>query len=136
MESSRSCRCSAPCESCPWPPTNEYRSRRTSRCVESGRLPTTAARRHSWLVGLWAGELQRREPALPMRRTDQDVVRRDAVGGVCNLRRGRRRTERSRVGEDLLSSRAAAVSSGSSRPTTPEPSDTKIERVFVDDEDR
>lgn len=31
---------------------------------------------HSWLVGLWAGELQRPEPALPMRRTEQDVARR------------------------------------------------------------
>ncbi len=31
---------------------------------------------HSWLVGLWAGELQRKEPALPARHSDQDVVRR------------------------------------------------------------
>ncbi|HEY3802018.1 MAG TPA: hypothetical protein VGL61_05395 [Kofleriaceae bacterium] len=31
---------------------------------------------HTWLVGLWAGELQGSEPALPMRHTEQDVVRR------------------------------------------------------------
>ena len=31
---------------------------------------------HTWLVGLWAGELQRPEPALPQRHTDHDVVRR------------------------------------------------------------
>jgi hypothetical protein len=31
---------------------------------------------HTWLVGLWAGELQRKEPALPARHTDQDVIRR------------------------------------------------------------
>ncbi len=31
---------------------------------------------HSWLVGLWAGELQREEPALPARHTDQDAIRR------------------------------------------------------------
>lgn len=30
---------------------------------------------HTWLVGLWAGELQRKEPALPARHTDPDVVR-------------------------------------------------------------
>jgi len=42
------------------------------------RVPPDEVRElyHSWLVGLWAGELQRREPALPMRRTEQDVVRR------------------------------------------------------------
>lgn len=42
------------------------------------RVPPDEVRElyHSWLVGLWAGELQRPEPALPMRRTDQDVVRR------------------------------------------------------------
>lgn len=28
---------------------------------------------HTWLLGLWAGELQREEPALPARHTDQDV---------------------------------------------------------------
>jgi DNA-binding transcriptional MerR regulator len=31
---------------------------------------------HTWLVGLWAGELQRKEPALPARHTDQDAIRR------------------------------------------------------------
>jgi len=31
---------------------------------------------HTWLVGLWAGELQRSEPALPARNTDQDAARR------------------------------------------------------------
>ncbi|HEY4178846.1 MAG TPA: hypothetical protein VGM90_18495 [Kofleriaceae bacterium] len=31
---------------------------------------------HTWLVGLWAGELQRNEPALPARHTDQDGIRR------------------------------------------------------------
>jgi DNA-binding transcriptional MerR regulator len=31
---------------------------------------------HTWLVGLCAGELQRAEPALPARNSDQDVTRR------------------------------------------------------------
>jgi hypothetical protein len=31
---------------------------------------------HAWLVGLWAGELQRREPALPIRHTEHDATRR------------------------------------------------------------
>jgi hypothetical protein len=31
---------------------------------------------HTWLVGLCAGELQRSEPALPARNSDQDVTRR------------------------------------------------------------
>ena len=31
---------------------------------------------HTWLVGLWAGELQRKEPALPARHTEQDATRR------------------------------------------------------------
>jgi len=31
---------------------------------------------HTWLVGLWAGELQRKEAALPARHTDQDAIRR------------------------------------------------------------
>ncbi len=31
---------------------------------------------HTWLVGLWAGELQRSEPALPARHSDRDVIRR------------------------------------------------------------
>ncbi len=31
---------------------------------------------HAWLVGLWAGELQRKEPARPARHADQDAIRR------------------------------------------------------------
>lgn len=31
---------------------------------------------HTWLVGLWCGELQRPEPALPPRHSDQDASRR------------------------------------------------------------
>ena len=31
---------------------------------------------HTWLVGLWSGELERKEPALPARHTDQDAIRR------------------------------------------------------------
>jgi hypothetical protein len=31
---------------------------------------------HTWLVGLWAGELQRAEPALPARHSEQDAIRR------------------------------------------------------------
>jgi DNA-binding transcriptional MerR regulator len=31
---------------------------------------------HTWLVGLWAGELQRKVPALPARNTDQEAIRR------------------------------------------------------------
>lgn len=30
----------------------------------------------TWLLGLWSGELQRNEPALPARHTDQDAIRR------------------------------------------------------------
>ncbi|MBX3155529.1 MAG: helix-turn-helix domain-containing protein [Deltaproteobacteria bacterium] len=30
---------------------------------------------HTWLVGLWAGELRRQEPALPARHNDQDAIR-------------------------------------------------------------
>src|SRR6185503_9723003 len=42
------------------------------------RVPPDEVRElyHSWLVGLWAGELQRSEPALPMRGTEEDVARR------------------------------------------------------------
>lgn len=41
------------------------------------RVPPDEVRElyHTWLVGLWAGELQRAEPALPMRHTDQDAAR-------------------------------------------------------------
>jgi DNA-binding transcriptional MerR regulator len=31
---------------------------------------------HTWLVGLWAGELQRQEPALPSRHSEQEAIRR------------------------------------------------------------
>ncbi len=31
---------------------------------------------HTWLLGLWSGEPQRNEPALPARHTDQDAIRR------------------------------------------------------------
>jgi len=31
---------------------------------------------HTWLVGLWSGELQRPEPALPPLHDDRDVIRR------------------------------------------------------------
>lgn len=31
---------------------------------------------HAWLIGLWAGELQRDEPALPPCGSDQEVIRR------------------------------------------------------------
>jgi DNA-binding transcriptional MerR regulator len=40
---------------------------------------------HTWLVGLWAGELQRSEPAVPARHSDQDVIRRvthDQLGAL------------------------------------------------------
>jgi hypothetical protein len=40
---------------------------------------------HTWLVGLWAGELQRKEPALPARHTDQDVIRRIAPAQFAQL---------------------------------------------------
>lgn len=42
------------------------------------RVPPDEVRElyHTWLVGLWAGELQRNEPALPARHTDQDAIRR------------------------------------------------------------
>lgn len=42
------------------------------------RVPPEEVRElyHTWLVGLWTGELQRKEPALPMRRSDDDVIRR------------------------------------------------------------
>jgi hypothetical protein len=49
-----------------------------SEIVIALRVPPEDVRElyHTWLVGLWAGELQRREPALPARHTDQDVIRR------------------------------------------------------------
>jgi hypothetical protein len=49
-----------------------------SEIVIALRVPPEDVRElyHTWLVGLWAGELQRNEPALPARHTDQDAVRR------------------------------------------------------------
>jgi DNA-binding transcriptional MerR regulator len=49
-----------------------------SEIVIALRIPPEDVRElyHTWLVGLWAGELQRKEPALPARHTDQDVNRR------------------------------------------------------------
>lgn len=49
-----------------------------SEIVIALRVPPEDVRElyHTWLVGLWAGELQHKEPALPARHTDQDVIRR------------------------------------------------------------
>lgn len=49
-----------------------------SEIVIALRVPPEDVRElyHTWLVGLWAGELQRKEPALPARHTDEDVIRR------------------------------------------------------------
>ncbi len=49
-----------------------------SEIVIALRVPPEDVRElyHTWLVGLWAGELQRNEPALPARHTDQDAIRR------------------------------------------------------------
>jgi DNA-binding transcriptional MerR regulator len=49
-----------------------------SEIVIALRLPPEDVRdlHHTWLVGLYAGELQRKELALPARNTDQDVIRR------------------------------------------------------------
>ena len=40
---------------------------------------------HTWLVGLWAGELQRKEPALPARHTDHDAIRRVTPAQLAQL---------------------------------------------------
>ena len=40
---------------------------------------------HTWLVGLWAGELQRSEPALPARNSDQDATRRISRDRLAQL---------------------------------------------------
>lgn len=49
-----------------------------SEIVIALRVPPEDVRElyHTWLVGLWAGELQRPEPALPARHSDQDAIRR------------------------------------------------------------
>ena len=48
-----------------------------SEIVIALRVPPEDVRElyHSWLVGLWAGELQRKEPALAARHTDQEASR-------------------------------------------------------------
>jgi hypothetical protein len=48
-----------------------------SEIVIALRVPPEDVRElyHAWLVGLWAGELQRKEPALPARHTDQEASR-------------------------------------------------------------
>jgi len=48
-----------------------------SEIVIALRVPPEDVRElyHSWLVGLWAGELQRKEPALPARHTDHEASR-------------------------------------------------------------
>lgn len=40
------------------------------------RVPPEEVRElfHAWRVGLWVGELQRKEPAIPTRRSDEDVI--------------------------------------------------------------
>jgi len=49
-----------------------------SEIVIALRVPPEDVRElyHTWLVGLWSGELQRKEPALPARHTDQEAIRR------------------------------------------------------------
>lgn len=49
-----------------------------SEIVIALRVPPEDVRElyHTWLVGLWTGELQRKEPALPARHTDQEAIRR------------------------------------------------------------
>src|SRR4051812_47413159 len=40
---------------------------------------------HTWLAGLWASELQHKEPALPARHTDQDAIRRVTPAQLAQL---------------------------------------------------
>jgi len=49
-----------------------------SEIVIALRVPPEDVRElyHTWLVGLWSGELQHKEPALPARNTDEDAIRR------------------------------------------------------------
>jgi DNA-binding transcriptional MerR regulator len=58
-----------------------------SEIVIALRVPPEDVRElyHTWLVGLWAGELQRNEPALPARHTDQDAIRRVAAVHLAQL---------------------------------------------------
>jgi hypothetical protein len=58
-----------------------------SEIVIALRVPPEDVRElyHTWLVGLWAGELQRKEPALPARHTDQEAIRRVTPVQVAQL---------------------------------------------------
>ena len=58
-----------------------------SEIVIALRVPPEDVRElyHTWLVGLWAGELQRKEPALPARHTDQDEIRRVTPAQLAQL---------------------------------------------------
>lgn len=49
-----------------------------SEIVIALRVPPEDVRElyHTWLVGLWSGELQHKEPALPARNTDEEAIRR------------------------------------------------------------
>lgn len=51
------------------------------------RVPPDEVRElyHAWLVGLWWGELRRSEPALPIRHTEQDVVRRVSADQLARM---------------------------------------------------
>ena len=58
-----------------------------SEIVIALRVPPEDVRElyHTWLVGLWAGELRRNEPALPARHTDQDAIRRVTAVQLAQL---------------------------------------------------
>ena len=61
-----------------------------SEIVIALRVPPEDVRElyHTWLVGLWAGELQRKEPARPARHTDQDAIRRVTPEQLAQLLAG------------------------------------------------
>jgi DNA-binding transcriptional MerR regulator len=61
-----------------------------SEIVIALRVPPEDVRElyHTWLVGLWAGELQRKEPALPARHTDQDAIRLVTLAQLAQLLAG------------------------------------------------
>jgi DNA-binding transcriptional MerR regulator len=58
-----------------------------SEIVIALRVPPEDVREqyHTWLVGLWSGELQRKEPALPARHTDQYAIRRVTAMHLARL---------------------------------------------------
>jgi DNA-binding transcriptional MerR regulator len=58
-----------------------------SEIVIALRVPPEDVRElyHAWLVGLWAGELQRKEPALPARHTDLEASRRVTTVQLAQL---------------------------------------------------